>query len=349
MTFHDLLAQSEDHKLFMQSINGSVTPPVVFNAHSTKSQSNRDRGGRNFRGGRGHRRRPLHYHLCRTNGHFANACPQLVRYASPTPSSPSLRSDADLAQAFHAYCHVTSSGLHWYVDLGATDHMSSTTASVTHPTPFPRNDNVFFGNSTALPISHAGHTSFKGDIHLRDVLVILRLTKNLLSVSKLTHDNCMYVLFSHLHFYIHDRKTEHVLAQGQFSQGIYMLSIGPQALFKSTKVALKASFDFRHARLGHVSYDAISLLNKQGPLLVSSLLPNLSICSSCQMEKAHRLPFVNNDKRVMNVLDLIHCDLWGSSPVCSVDSYCYYVSFVDGFSRFTWFYPSKLSSILLMY
>ena len=102
--------------------------------------------------------------------------------------------------------------------------------------------------------------------------------------------------------------------------------------FASTKSDLKVSFELWHARLGHVSYDTILLLNKKGQLLVTSILPKPSLCSSCQMAKAHRLPFVNNDKRAINVLDFIHCDLWGLSPVCSVDSYRYYVSFVDDYS-----------------
>nr|GEW57967.1 retrovirus-related Pol polyprotein from transposon TNT 1-94 [Tanacetum cinerariifolium] len=57
-----------------------------------------------------------------------------------------------------------------------------------------------------------------------------------------------------------------------------------------------------------------------------------------------RLPFENNMKRASHVLDLIHCDLWGPSPVTSIDGYHYYVIFVDDYSRFTWFYPLKAKS-----
>lgn len=63
------------------------------------------------------------------------------------------------------------------------------------------------------------------------------------------------------------------------------------------------------------------------------------MCSPCQLAKAHRLPFVIIEKRSLNVLDLVHCDLWGPSPECSGDAYRYYVAFVDDHSRFTWFYP----------
>ncbi|KAJ9561510.1 hypothetical protein OSB04_006670 [Centaurea solstitialis] len=315
LNFRDLLAQAEGHELFMRSIHGSTIPPVAFNVQSNASHfyRGRGRGGRSPRGGRGRGRRSPHCQLCRTNGHYANACPQLARFASSVPGSPVPGLDADLAKAFHAQCHVTSSGPDWYVDSGATDHMSSSTTSVTNPTPFSGSNKVSFGNGMTLPISHTGHTSLNGDIRLRDVLVVPKITKNLLSVSKLTYDNCLDVLFSHPHFYIQDRKTKRVLAQGRCNHGLYVLSTSPQTFFASTKSELKASFELWHARLGHVSYDTISLLNKKGQLSVTSILPKPSLCSSCQMAKAHRLPFVNNDKRAINILDLIHCALWGPS------------------------------------
>ena len=43
-------------------------------------------------------------------------------------------------------------------------------------------------------------------------------------------------------------------------------------------------------------------------------------------------------------LERIHCDLWGPSPINSVQGFRYYVVFIDQYSRFTWFYPLKLKS-----
>lgn len=69
--------------------------------------------------------------------------------------------------------------------------------------------------------------------------------------------------------------------------------------------------------------------------------PKPIIRSPCQLSKSYRLPFNNNDKRVTCVLDLVHCDLWGPSLITSVDSYRYFVTFVDDFSQFTWLYLLK--------
>ena len=64
---------------------------------------------------------------------------------------------------------------------------------MTNPAPFQGSNRVFFGNGTTLPVTHTRHTSLHGDIRLQDVLVVPKLAKNLLSVSKLTYDNGMDV------------------------------------------------------------------------------------------------------------------------------------------------------------
>nr|GEW17814.1 putative reverse transcriptase domain-containing protein [Tanacetum cinerariifolium] len=127
--------------------------------------------------------------------------------------------------------------------------------------------------------------------------------------------------------------------------GLYVLEKGQHAfLAKLSSRRLQASFELWHCRLGHVSYDTISSLNKLGCLSVTSVLPTPRLCSSCQLSKSKHLPFDLNFKRASHILHLIHCDLWGPSPVTSMDGYRYYVIFVDDFSRFTWFYPLKAKS-----
>ncbi|CAH1428051.1 unnamed protein product [Lactuca virosa] len=90
--------------------------------------------------------RTPHCQLCRTNGHYVNACPQLARFASTVHGPPIPNPEADLTRAFHAQCHVTSYGPDWYVDSGTSDHMSSSAASVPNPAPFTGPQKVFFGN-----------------------------------------------------------------------------------------------------------------------------------------------------------------------------------------------------------
>ena len=90
-----------------------------------------------------------------------------------------------------------------------------------------------------------------------------------------------------------------------------------------------------------MNHSIISLLNKKWHLYLTSLLPSPTLCSTCQLAKCHRLPYSRNEHRSSHMLDLIHCDLWGPSPVKSTLGFTYYVLFIDDYSRFTWLYPLK--------
>ena len=105
--------------------------------------------------------------------------------------------------------------------------------------------------------------------------------------------------------------------------------------------SLHASYDLWHAPLGHVNHFVISLLNGKRQLHLTSLLPSPTLCSTCQIAKNHRLPYSCNESRFSNVLEFIHCDLWGLSLIKSNSGFAYYAFFIDDYSRFTWLYPLK--------
>ena len=113
----------------------------------------------------------------------------------------------------------------WYVaDSGASTHMKASPNNLSNASPYKGNANVMFGNGHTLNVSHTGHTQLSKDIKLQDVLVVPHLTKNLLSISKLTTDNSVDVLFSQPYFTIQDRKTGQALARGKCENGLYVIS-----------------------------------------------------------------------------------------------------------------------------
>lgn len=141
--------------------------------------------------------------------------------------------------------------------------------------------------------------------------------------------------------------TKQILARGNRDQCLYILEHGHSALVSALhSKGLEASFDLWHIRLGHVPVSVISHLNKLGYLLISSLLPNPTLCSSCQMGKSKCLSFDLNEKCATSVLDMMHCDLWGPAPISTSDGFRYYVAFLDHFSRFSWIYPLRAKSDL---
>ena len=157
-------------------------------------------------------------------------------------------------------------------------------------------DRVVIGNGVSLPITHTGTISPTPSLELLDVLVVPRLTKNLLSISKLTFDFPLVVTFTNNFFSIQNRQTERVVATGKRYGGLYVLECGnSDFIFVLKNKALHASYDLWHARLGHVSHSVISLLNKSGHFSLTSLLPSPSLRDTCQIAKNHRLPYSRNE------------------------------------------------------
>lgn len=162
--------------------------------------------------------------------------------------------------------------------------MTPTCDSLNHSTSYLGNNKVVFGNGKKLPITHTGSSTILHRIPLRNILVIPNLTKKLLSVSKFTTDHPVDVLFSQHFFNIQDRKTKRVLAKGSCENGLYVLKDEPHTFVTTTRASKRASCELGHARIGHVSFDDISTMNKLGFLSITSLLPKpivLHTLSTC--------------------------------------------------------------------
>jgi hypothetical protein len=188
--------------------------------------------------------------------------------------------------------------------------MTPAHSTLDQSTTYTSKDCVIVGNGTSLPITHTGKISPSPDLHLLDVLVVPHLTKNLLSISKLTHDFPLSVTFTDNFFTVQNRRTGRVVAIGKRDGGLYVLECGNSAFISVLKnKSLHASYDLRHSRLGHVNHSIISFFKKKGQLYLTSLLPSTTLCETCQLAKSHRLPYSRNEHRSSNVLDLIHCDL----------------------------------------
>lgn len=142
---------------------------------------------------------------------------------------------------------------------------------------------VTFGNGAKLPISHMGSSIVSNKLLLCDILAIPNLTKNLLSISKLTMDHPVDVIFSQPFFTIQYMESKQIIAQGLCEDGLYVLRDGQMALVVVSSVSMKASFELWHNRIGHISYDDISVLKKSGALHVTLVLPKPFICKPCQL------------------------------------------------------------------
>ena len=71
---------------------------------------------------------------------------------------------------------------------------------------------------------------------------------------------------------------------------------------------------------------------------------SLNFCDACQYGKLHQFHFPITDIKSKSPLQLLYADLWGLASVLSMDGYKYYISFVDGFTRYCWIFPFTLKS-----
>ncbi|GAB2285419.1 hypothetical protein Dimus_039704 [Dionaea muscipula] len=227
--------------------------------------------------------------------------------------------------------------------------MTNDGAALDKSVPYTGTQWVYVGNAQSLPITHIGSISSLIASHplkTTNVLLVPHITKNLLSISKLTRKNNCSVTFSSSGFTIQDLTARTVVEVGRCEKGLYILDRGHHGLLsRLSKTNVCASSVLWHARLGHPSPRIVSSLQNNGVLSFSDNgKPVVQSCFGCQLGKSHRLPFQHSSERCTSLFDRIHCDLWGPSPIISPSGYRYYCVLIDDFSRFNWIFLLKQKS-----
>lgn len=116
------------------------------------------------------------------------------------------------------------------------------------------------------------------------------IKRNLLSVSQMTFDFPYIFQFSLDGFVINDRESQAVIATGSRSGYLYTLRLAVCRAFYSTRFKV-VNNEVWHQQLGHPHIRIVEFLGKNKMISSSSSHKTESICSSCQMGKACRLPF----------------------------------------------------------
>ena len=106
-------------------------------------------------------------------------------------------------------------------------------------------------------------------------------------------------------------------------------------------LANKPTMESWHCRLGHPSSQVLTKLVSTQALIMFTPRIFFSHCDSCLSNKSHKLTFGTSLISCTRPLEMIYTDVWGLAPIISYDHYCYYVIFVDYFTKYTWLYPLK--------
>lgn len=125
-----------------------------------------------------------------------------------------------------------------------------------NPTLFKGTNSVMVGDGKRLKITHVGNKNIGTSLRLKDVLVVPKLKKKLLSVSKLASDNECLLEFSNSKYVVKDKKTRNMkrsrrgelyasdpkYADGQVHQALVAMRSN------------KAFDEVWHQRLGHPNF-----------------------------------------------------------------------------------------------
>lgn len=201
------------------------------------------------------------------------------------------------------------------------------------------------GNGTGLRIQHTGSMVFhtpQSSFHLSKVLHCSQAYAYLLLINQFCLDNnCFFILIGSQYF-VKDNRTGLTLLEGRSEGGLYPIQLKSFSVNKqhalTAFLGVKTSATVWHSRLGHASQSIVSQVLQQFSLPVSGVKQLNGICKPCQLGKSKQLPFQSSPRVSMCPLDLIHSDVWSCSTK-SLGGCCYYVLFIDDFSRFTWLYP----------
>ena len=239
--------------------------------------------------------------ICGKMNHLAIDCWYRFDYSYQSEEFP---------QALAALSFNDTNDHSFYVDSGATSHMTNDPGKLSSIKPYKGNDMIYVGDGNSLPISHIGdaHVSTKeGNFKLNNVLVVPELKKNLLSVGKFTSDNSCIFEFTSSGFVVKDR-NQRTIARGHKKGQLYALD----GIFHEAFSAIRkggSTSSVWHQRLGHPSSRLLALLNERHVINITLWISKPKICVSCQMGKSCKLPFSNSNKVSKFPLDKIHCDL----------------------------------------
>ncbi|KAG8501139.1 hypothetical protein CXB51_003230 [Gossypium anomalum] len=203
-------------------------------------------------------------------------------------------------------------------------------------------------NSTASLSEHAPTMLF-----IRPQLLVPGITKNLLYVYKFAKDNQVMFEFFPQQCQVSDLQTREVFLRGLVHDSLYRLSLpglpksalspDPVQCFTTTTAIVPLSI--WHSRLGHPCKATLTTILHHCNIPFDTNKDPLN-CIAYHLRKEHKLPFLKSLSEYVKPLQLVVANVWGPALIPS-NSFRYYVTFTDTYTRYTWLYFLKKKSEVL--
>jgi hypothetical protein len=231
----------------------------------------------------------------------------------------------------------------WIIDSGASRHMTGDQARLSNLNEKKTSYKVELGDKTTYPMEGFGQASIKMKIgnyvHLRNVLYVPGLEKNLVSISFLEDKgNIIAFVDGKVVSWHKDSNIENARVIGNREGNLYRLLEQNEESLVHNEVNPN---DLWHRRYAHINYQALPFLKRMVEGIPELQPTHEGICKGCALGKNIKKPFPSNNNRSKEILDLIHSDVCGPMPVKYLGGYSYYVIFIDDYSIKTWLYILK--------
>jgi len=191
----------------------------------------------------------------------------------------------------------------WIIDTGASCHVCAD-LTLLHNTKNIIDTIVTLPDGSRIPVTVSGTVVHSPKLTLVDVLYTPQFKFNLLSISALTKDITISVLFSSKSCYIfpdnpfpiQEHIQDYMIGQTNLYQNLYVLdhhiseSVYSTNYFEAHSV-LQNSLDIWHQRLGHPSFNKIQILSR---------ILHLSTCKIDHHSQCHVCPLAKKKTHVFS-------------------------------------------------
>lgn len=258
-------------------------------------------------------------------------------------TSPSTGNVAVQGSALNTSVAVNFKKGMWFLDSGASDHMTGDSSLFNSYAPCHNLPRVRIADGSYSPVAGLGSVKLSPTVTLKYVLHVPKLSCNLLSISKLTRDNHCVANFFFNMCLIQQLPSGRMIGNAELIDGLYVWRDGDSKNKQTTAFSVSSNNDVLlwHKRLGHPNFRYLK-----------HLLPHLFInkrvesfhCEACQMSKHTKGSYPFKACVMSQPFSLIHSDIWGPRRVPNISNSRWFITFIDDHTRVCWVYLLKEKS-----
>lgn len=186
------------------------------------------------------------------------------------------------------------------------------------------------GDDASYEIEGIGSTYFQLDsgsiIHIDEILYVLGLEKNFLSVAVL-EDKGYKVTFMDGKALLYPKGQLSSSEVTEFEKDYKVPRHSMQVLVHDTV----NSSELWHRRFVHLHFKALPNLQKMVSEMPAIHFDQNEVCKGCLLGKNVKKSFPSSNKRSKEVIELVHFDIYGPMSSTSLSGCLYYVIFINDF------------------